>query len=111
MNIHAEAIRNKEDSVKITIYGKLGSAVQKEFRKTYEENPAKNYVIDLEKVDGMDSSGLGMMLLMRDHVGGANSDIELINCSEHILDILNVTCFYKLFKIAQFDNKDAANDT
>jgi len=111
MNILVETIHNREDAVKVTLYGKLGSAIQKEFRKTYEENPGKSYVIDLEKVDGIDSSGLGMMLLMRDHVGGANSDIELINCSEHILDILNVTCFYKLFKIAQFENRDISGDS
>lgn len=102
MGIQVEIIKDNEETIKLVISGKFGNVIQKEFRKAYEENKAKAYVIDLGNVENMDSSGLGMMLLMRDFVGGENSDIEIINCSDHILDILKVTCFYKLFKINQF---------
>jgi len=110
MNTQVEIVQHNEDTTKIVISGKFGNGIQKAFRNAYEENKAKSYIIDLDKVENMDSSGLGMMLLMRDFVGGEDSDIEIINCSEHILDILHVTCFHKLFKINQLDDKQAKSN-
>lgn len=107
MSIKTEVMGNNEGIIKIVVSGKLGNTVQKNFRRAYEDNPAKTYIIDLSDVDSIDSSGLGMMLLMRDFVGGKNANIEIINCSDHILDIFNVTCFHKLFTIAQFGDKQA----
>ena len=100
MGVHVE-IMPSNNAVKIAPTGKLGNVIQKEFRKAYEENSANQYIIDLANVESIDSSGLGMMLLMRDFVGGKSANISITNCSDHILDILTVTCFYKLFNIAQ----------
>ena len=96
--------KDQKKTLKIIISGKLGNVIQKEYRQAYENNPADAYIIDLGKVESIDSSGLGMMLLMRDFAGGDHADISIINCSKHILDIFNVTCFHKLFKIDQLKN-------
>jgi len=93
------------NSLKISVSGILGNAMHKEFRAAYENYDAKKYVIDLSNTSNIDSSGLGMLLLFKDHAGGDSADIELTNCSEHILDIFHVTCFFRLFKIPQYDKK------
>ncbi|MEB0155953.1 STAS domain-containing protein, partial [Pseudomonas sp. CCC3.2] len=48
----------------------------------------------------LDSSALGMLLLLRDHAGGENSKISLINCNKDVGTILTISNFSKLFKIA-----------
>jgi len=95
-----------EDKVKIAITSTLGNDIHKEFRRAYEDNSASSYVVDLANTSNIDSAGLGMLLLMRDYTGGEESNIEIINCSDHILDIFHVTCFYKLFKIPQYVPRD-----
>ncbi len=90
-----------DGTLKIQVKGILGNKVQREFRAAYENAQAGKYVIDLQNTDNIDSSGLGMLLLLRDFAGGESAKVELINCSEHILDIFNITNFFKLFSIPQ----------
>ena len=91
-----------DDKVKIAVTSTLGNDIHKEFRRAYEDNSSPSYVVDLANSSNIDSAGLGMLLLMRDFTGGEESNIEIINCSDHILDIFHVTCFYKLFNIPQY---------
>lgn len=99
MSVKTEVFDN---TVKILVFNTLGNDIHREFRKAYEENPAQAYVVDLANATNIDSSGLGMLLLMRDFTGGDESNIKIINCTDHILDIFHVTCFYRLFKIPQY---------
>ena len=94
-------------SLKINISGVLGNIMHKEFRDAYENVDAavNRYVVDFSNTSNVDSSGLGMLLLFKDHAGGENANIEFTNCSDHILDIFHVTCFFRLFKIPEYDKK------
>lgn len=56
--------------------------------------PARSYVIDLDGVATMDSSALGMLLLLREHAGGASADIRIVNASDAL---------QKTFRIAGLD--------
>ena len=60
---------------------------------------ARSYVIDLGEVSSMDSSALGMLLLLRDHAGGDSSEIRVINSNPDVLKIFNISNFDKLFDI------------
>lgn len=84
----------------ISIDGRFDFGLQKDFRKCYEEIKAKKIVVDMGNTEYMDSSALGMLLMMREHVGGTSSHIELKNCSQDIKTILSVANFQSLFKIA-----------
>ena len=95
------------NTLKISIDGVLGNVMHKEFRTAYEEEQANKYIIDLANATTIDSSGLGMLLLFKDHAGGEKSDIEIINCSDHLLDIFHLTCFFRLFKIPEYSKKYA----
>ncbi|MDX1810448.1 MAG: STAS domain-containing protein [Gammaproteobacteria bacterium] len=99
MNVYTEKVDDK--TVKINISGTLGNQIQREFRAAYEQSNASKFIIDVQKAPNIDSSGLGMLLLLRDFAGGDDSHVEILNCSDHVLDILKITNFEKLFKIPQ----------
>ena len=101
----ATATKIDENTAKISIDGVLGNAIHKEFRAAYEQHEAKRYIVDLSNTTTIDSSGLGMLLLFKDHAGGDDADIEIINCSDHLLDIFHLTCFFRLFKIPEYNKK------
>jgi len=98
-----------DNTLKINVDTALGNDVHRDFREAYTNNPAQKYIIDLRNSQTIDSSGLGMLLLFKDFAGGENANIEIINCSEHVLDIFHVTCFFRLFSIPQYNPKKAAN--
>ena len=94
--------QNDGKTLKISVSGTLGNDIHKEFREAYENNTSSSYVVDLGNAQNIDSSGLGMLLLLRDFAGGEDSDITLMNCSSTILEIFNVTCFFRLFTIPEY---------
>ena len=47
----------------------------------------------------LDSSALGMLLLMREHAGGDHAKIRIVNCRPQIKNILKVANFAKLFTV------------
>lgn len=101
----ATATKTSDDTLTIAITGVLGNLMHKEFRAAYEGHGVSKYIIDLTNAETIDSSGLGMLLLFKDYAGGDNSDIEIIHCSDHLLDIFHLTCFFRLFKIPEYNEK------
>ncbi len=59
--------------------------------------PAHSYVIDLGEVTRMDSSALGMLLLLREHAGADRAVIRIVNASSELRSTLRVAGFDKLF--------------
>ncbi|MGK0500571.1 MAG: anti-anti-sigma regulatory factor [Oceanicoccus sp.] len=47
----------------------------------------------------LDSSALGMLLLLRDYAGGDSADICIANCNDDIRKIISISTFEQLFKI------------
>ena len=84
----------------INIIDKFDFSLQNEFRSAYENVNIDVYIIDMIKTEYMDSSALGMLLLMREHVGANKSNITLENCSQDIKTILSVANFQSLFSIS-----------
>ncbi len=71
------------------------------FRGAYEGQPGDlSYVVDLRDTHYLDSSALGMLLLLRDHAGGDRSQVRLINCSADVFKILAISNFSKLFQLS-----------
>ena len=85
----------------INIQGRFDFSVQADFRKAYEEVASSSaFVLNFSSAEYMDSSALGMLLLLRDYAGGDNAKIELTNCRSEIKNILEISNFQKLFKIS-----------
>ncbi|PCJ33323.1 MAG: anti-anti-sigma factor [Gammaproteobacteria bacterium] len=97
------AITSSTDGNKYTIkiQGRFDFGVQAEFRQLYEKEASSSaFVLDFSLTDYMDSSALGMLLLLRDYAGGDNAEVELVQCKPDIRNILEISNFQKLFKIS-----------
>ena len=94
--------KNSVDGSELTISidGRFDFGLQKDFRSSYENIKAQRYIVNLMNTEYMDSSALGMLLMMREYAGGSKADITLQNCSNEIKTILKVANFQSLFKIA-----------
>lgn len=73
------------------------------FKQAYEQALAaggvSEVVVDLREVDYLDSSALGMLLLLRDKGKALNKQVSLANCAGTVRDVLRVANFDKLFTL------------
>lgn len=85
----------------IKIEGRFDFSSHQEFRKAYENaaTKPKGYKVDMHDTSYLDSSALGMLLLLRDYAGGDDAKIGIINCNEDVLKILSISNFEQLFEI------------
>lgn len=92
-----------DDTVNITIAGRFDFSCHKEFRDAYRNTPAgsgKKFIIDMSQTEYIDSSALGMLLLLREHAGSEQGSVHLKGCRNDVKDILKVSNFDKLFEIS-----------
>ncbi len=61
---------------------------------------SKKFVIDLDNTTYMDSSALGMLLLLREKTTPIDIEVEFIHVNDAIMDILKVAKFDQLFTIS-----------
>ena len=85
----------------IRIKGRFDFSAHQDFRNAYEaldQSPGE-YQVDMDETTYLDSSALGMLLLLRDHAGGDSASIRIINCSPDVKKILTISNFEQLFSI------------
>ncbi len=88
-------------TVTIHITGHFGFTAYRLFRDAYLPNPAgTQYVIDLQGTEYMDSSALGMLLVLREHAGGERANIRIERARPEVRQILHTAHFERLFTIA-----------
>ena len=87
--------------LRISVKGRFDFGKHQEFRNSYERvDPEPNsYELDLKETTYLDSSALGMLLLLRDHAGGDDSDFRVVNPNSDVRKILAISNFDKLFDI------------
>lgn len=92
---------NDGETVTICITERFDFTLHQEFRQAFREqgDEKKSYVIDLGQTKYIDSSALGMLLMLREHSGGDGADISIINCSPEIRRIFAISNFERIFKI------------
>jgi len=84
----------------IAIDGRFDFNVHSAFRSAYRDLPANTrFIIDLGRATFMDSSAMGMMLLLREHAGEKTANIRLKNCNAEIRKILAISNLDKMFVI------------
>ena len=90
------------NALTINIEGRFDFSSHQQFRRAYEEGsdskPA-SYIIDMKETSYLDSSALGMLLLLRDYAGGDASDISIVNANDDVKKILSISNFGQLFTI------------
>lgn len=95
----------KNDTVTLFLDGSFDVSQYEEFKqicKKYDE-PQNHFIVDFEKTVYMDSSALGMLLLLREQTQGDRSRVSLINTGETVMKILKIAHFNQLFEIKKID--------
>ena len=90
---------NKELNIKVS--DRFDFGVHQEFRKASElvTEKMKAVVVDLSMTDYVDSSALGMLLVLRDKIGENQQGVRIINAKPEVLNILKIANFDKLFTV------------
>ena len=85
----------------IKINGKFDFSLHNQFRKSYKDLNLSggDYIVDLGDTDYLDSSALGMLLLLKEHAESQSSSVRLSNFSDEIREVLTIASFDKLFTI------------
>ena len=89
------------NTLKIIISGRFDFGIHQEFRKASEQvsSGVNTVVMDMGNVDYLDSSALGMLLVLRDKVGENKSAVRIINPKPEVRKILEIANFDKLFTL------------
>ncbi|MBK1647359.1 STAS domain-containing protein [Rhabdochromatium marinum] len=94
-------IDEAKQQVTVKIDGRFDFAQHKAFRDSYRDIPpgSKSYIVDMATTSYLDSSALGMLLLLREHAGGNNAAVTLRGCGEDVRRVLKIANFEKLFNL------------
>jgi len=89
------------EALSIRIIGRFDFSAHQEFRDAYEPLPEqpRHFKVDMREASYLDSSALGMLLLLRDHAGGDSAGVEIVNCNAEVRKILGISNFEQLFAI------------
>lgn len=89
------------NEVTISVAGRFDFSVQREFRQAYLEHPQSGarFKVDLSKAEYMDSSALGMLLLLREYVDGDSGRVSITGASPAIEKVLRIANFHQLFQL------------
>lgn len=94
-------INGADKALTISIAGRFDFSLHQEFREAYENSHSAPvaYKVDMREATYLDSSALGMLLLLRDFAGGDQARVEIVNCNADVRKILSISNFEQLFTI------------
>lgn len=87
----------------ISLSGHFTFNAHREFKAAYDrllaDSKVGNIVVNLAEVNYLDSSALGMLLLLRDHTQNANKSLVLSSPSSIAERTFDIAGFYSMFAI------------
>lgn len=99
-------ITTKLDSNNATLHievsGRFDFGLHQQFRDAtnLSDQGVKVIEVDLAKTEYMDSSALGMLLVLRDKVGDNKNSVRIKNARPEVRKILEIANFDKLFMLS-----------
>jgi len=90
---------SENDSLTLQLGERFDFSVHRDFHDAClgAEARARSYIVDLSDVTSMDSSALGMLLLLREHAGAERAEIRIVNAGTELRRTFKVAGFDKLF--------------
>jgi anti-anti-sigma factor len=92
-------VLKEADGLTLRISGKFNFACYKEFQDAVSGPAPNRYVVDLSKADYIDSSALGMLLLLREKVGEDAARVVIRSGSGQPSEVLKLANFQRLFTV------------
>lgn len=87
----------------VKLQGRFDFNAHRDFREAIDQALAvpesAEVTIDLAEVNYLDSSALGMLLMLRDKAKGAGKAVSLANAQGAVKQVLDIANFGKLFTI------------
>lgn len=98
------SITKESGTAEVRLSGRFDFNAHRDFRNAYEplmaESDIRAVTIDMGGGEYLDSSALGMLLMLRDKAGAANKALTLTNVRGPVKQVLEIANFGKLFRIA-----------
>lgn len=96
-------VRKEGGKATISLNGRFDFNTHRDFRAAYEplvtDADTRSVTVDFQGVDYLDSSALGMLLMLRDKLGGAGKEVTLSGVKGGVKQVLDIANFAKLFNI------------
>lgn len=96
-----QRISDDKKTIAIRVAGRFDYSLHRTFRSAYKDVQLKRalYKLDLSATEYIDSSALGMLLLLKEHAEALDSKVILLRPSPVIYKILSIANFTKIFDI------------
>jgi HptB-dependent secretion and biofilm anti anti-sigma factor len=98
------SIKQEAGTATISLVGRFDFNTHRDFRAAYEplvaDAACRAITLDFSRVDYLDSSALGMLLMLRDKMGGCGKEVALTGVAGNIKQVLEIANFSKLFSIS-----------
>ena len=94
-------LHEQDKRLTISIEEQFDFSKHQDFKDCYSEitEAGTDYVIDLSNTSYMDSSALGMILLLREHANNFDGRVVLRHPSDSVYKVLEIAQFQKLIDI------------
>ncbi|MDQ7990146.1 MAG: STAS domain-containing protein [Candidatus Dactylopiibacterium sp.] len=93
-----------ESNAVLRLGGRFDFKAHREFRDAVDallgQAGEKPLQVDLTEVSYLDSSALGMLLMLRDKARAMNKDVALVGVKGSVRQVLDIANFAKLFAIS-----------
>ena len=96
----------KEGVVVFQVNGEINISTSPDLKKHFEKQPSKKIVVDLEKVNYIDSSGLATLVEILKKTKSQGGSLGLAGMSDKVKSLFEITKLDKLFLI--FRSQDEA---
>jgi len=87
----------------IRLAGRFDFTAHRTFRDAYEpqlrDAQVRELEVDLGQVDYLDSSALGMLLILKEKAAASAKAVALANCRGTVRQVLDIANFGKLFRM------------
>ena len=94
----------KESQAVLRLSGRFDFKAHREFREAVDgvlsQAGARGVQVDLAEVTYLDSSALGMLLMLRDKAKTVGKEVALVGVKGSVRQVLDIANFSKLFSIS-----------
>ena len=94
------AVNGNDLTIRIT--GRFDFGLHKDFRIASDKINAniRKVMVDMGRTEYVDSSALGMLLILREKMGGDRSAVKISNASPEVKKVLEIANFNQLFTLS-----------
>lgn len=97
-------VKKAAGTATVNLVGRFDFNTHRDFRAAYEpllaDGDVSRVEVNFSGVDYLDSSALGMLLMLRDKLSGAGKEVVLAGVAGNVKQVLDIANFGKLFKIS-----------